>query len=231
MLLDTEEDSTGEAEGDGEPVITNELVVPEVDVSEDTALQSLQLSRLSSHGFDGFQTLKLFTLVHNRRCLTMVDSGASHCFISARLADTLQLPLDSAQSIPVVLGDGTRVSSRGVCKNVPVVISEHVFHLTCYVFPLRNVDLILGVSWLATLGDVTANWATLSMTFVRGGRRISICGEPSLTRRECRREDLSTLDGEDRIWMLLAVAAVEGGGFPMPSALSTTQRADLTQVL
>lgn len=231
MLLDTEEDATGEAEGDGEPVVTNELVGPEEDVSEDTSLQSLHLSRLSSHGIDGFQTLKLFSLVRNRRCLTMVDSGASHCFISAQLVDALRLPLDSEQTIQVVLGDGTRVSSRGVCKNVPIVISEQVFHLTCYVFPLRSVDLILGVSWLATLGDITANWATLSMTFIREGRQISIHGEPSLTRRECRRGDLRALDGEDGIWMLLAVATVEGGGFPMPSALPNSQRADLTQVL
>lgn len=43
--------------------------------------------------------------------------------------------------------------------------------------------------------------------------------------------DLHALDGEDGIWVLLTLAEVVGGGFPMPLALSKIQRADLAWVL
>ncbi|KAH6802299.1 hypothetical protein C2S51_033745 [Perilla frutescens var. frutescens] len=70
-------------------------------------LHQLQLSRRRSHGFDRAQTLKLFSKVHGRQMLTMIDSRASHCFISDHLAHSLQLSIDSSANIAVVLGDGT----------------------------------------------------------------------------------------------------------------------------
>ncbi|KAH6794829.1 hypothetical protein C2S52_005306 [Perilla frutescens var. hirtella] len=69
----------------------------------------------------------------------------------------------------IVLGDGTRIWTCGVCKAVPFIISDCTFYITCYVFPLRSVDVILGVSWLAQLGDVVANWAKLAMQFEMAG--------------------------------------------------------------
>lgn len=78
----------------------------------------------------------------------------------------------------MVFGDGNRVTSKGVCRAVPFTIANHLFHITCYVVPLYSVDVILGVSWLAELGDVTTNWATLSMEFVLQGRQILLRGMP-----------------------------------------------------
>lgn len=123
------------------------MIGPEVEQHEPTIdLQQVQLSRLSSHGFDRAQTLKLFSIVHGCQMLTMIDSGASHCFISDHLADSLQLPVDSSANIVVVLCDGMRIRTYGVCKVVPFIISYHTFYITCYVYPLRSVDVILGVS-------------------------------------------------------------------------------------
>lgn len=74
-------------------------------------LQNLQLSKLSSNGFDGAQTFKLFMQIGNCHLLTMIDSGASHCFISDRATHNLYLPVDPTAKFAVVLGDGSRVSS------------------------------------------------------------------------------------------------------------------------
>ncbi|CAH1451321.1 unnamed protein product [Lactuca virosa] len=43
-------------------------------------------------------------------------------------------------------------------------------------------DIILGNSWLQTLGDMTVNWRELWMKFWDGSRQITITGDPSLTR-------------------------------------------------
>ena len=42
--------------------------------------------------------------------------------------------------------------------------------------------MILGVAWLATLGEVKINWKTLTIIFCRGGKQVHICGEPKLAR-------------------------------------------------
>ena len=48
---------------------------------------------------------------------------------------------------------------------------------------LGGIDVILGVAWLAKLGDVRLNWKNLSMSFMDQGRMIYIRGDPSLSKK------------------------------------------------
>ncbi|KAF2287440.1 hypothetical protein GH714_040459 [Hevea brasiliensis] len=64
---------------------------------------------------------------------------------------------DSNQRWGSVIGPGPRndmdrVQSIGVCHDVKINLGNLEISVDCYVFPLRDVDLILGVAWLATLG-------------------------------------------------------------------------------
>lgn len=122
---------------------------PTVDEGEnqDTGdLTQLELSKLSSNGFNATRTLKLFSYVGDSKLLTMIDSGASHYFISDKMAQHLRLAIDFDTTFAVIFGDGTRKYSQGVCTVVPLRIADHLFSITCYVFPLHSVDVILGVS-------------------------------------------------------------------------------------
>lgn len=47
----------------------------------------------------------------------------------------------------------------------------------CYVFALGGVDIILGVAWLAILGDVKVNWETMSMVFDWKGMNVVLKGD------------------------------------------------------
>lgn len=50
-------------------------------------------------------------------------------------------------------------------------------------FKLGEVDLILGVSWLASLREVKINWRNLTMSFGLGEKETRIKGDPTLTKR------------------------------------------------
>lgn len=57
---------------------------------------------------------------------------------------------------------------RATWTNVGVVkvkMGDYVCIIDALVFELGGVDLVLGVSWLATLGEVQVNWKTLTMQF------------------------------------------------------------------
>lgn len=194
-------------------------------------LQMLELSKLSSNGFDGAQTLKLFSYIGDCCLLTMIDNGASHCFISDQVAAHLRLPVDVAATFAVMLGDGTRVSSQGVCAAVPIRIAEHLFSITCYVFLLRSVDIILGVSLLTQLGDVTANWAKLTMEFVVDGKQIRLQGDQSLTRRACGGTGLYLLEVEDGAWVYWAMENSGTVSFPPSPSLSDSQQEELKRLV
>lgn len=79
----------------------------------------------------------------------MIDNGASHCFISEKVAHQLNLPMDTSCRFSVALGNGQQVSAKGLCRQVPLYLHSHTFVVDCFVFPLGGVDLILGVSWVA----------------------------------------------------------------------------------
>lgn len=116
--------------------------------------------------------MKLIGYVGARPVKVMVDSGARHCFISEAAVRLLELEVISTATFAVTLGDGSKVRAGGMCMNVPLFLEAHQFTITCYIFPLNNVDIILGVSWLAQLGEVKANWRDLTMEFVRNEKTV-----------------------------------------------------------
>lgn len=52
------------------------------------------------------------------------------------------------------MGDGHRKGSEGVCKKLPIAFPGCETVADCFVFPLGGVNIILGIMWLAMLGEV-----------------------------------------------------------------------------
>lgn len=75
-----------------------------------------------------------------------------------------------------------RQESEGVCRNVLLLLQGCEIVADCYVFALGGVNIILGMAWLATLGDVKVNWETMSMAFAWKGMNVVLKGDPALCR-------------------------------------------------
>ncbi|KAJ1420531.1 Aspartic peptidase domain superfamily [Sesbania bispinosa] len=76
----------------------------------------------------------------------------------------------------VRLGDGCRVLSKGPCSGVEVDIGNYNCSVDAWVMELGGVDLILGVAWLKTLGDVVHNWDNITMQFYNKGKLVEFRG-------------------------------------------------------
>lgn len=59
-------------------------------------------------------------------------------------------------------------------------MGEYEWKVNTLVFELGGVDIILGVAWLATLGNIKANCQTLSMQFNTEKGLVEIKGDPNL---------------------------------------------------
>lgn len=59
-------------------------------------------------------------------------------------------------------------------------MGEFLLNIDCYIFPLGGVDIILRVAWLQTLGEVTANWGTLQMSFYHQNKQITLSDSPEM---------------------------------------------------
>nr|KYP32786.1 hypothetical protein KK1_046428 [Cajanus cajan] len=121
------------------------------------------------------KVMKLKGQLNGLPILILVDSGASHNFVSRRVVKALNLPVQDTSSVSIRLGDGHRVLTKGTC-NLKVDLGPMEASVTAYVFGLSGLDLILGIKWLETLGLVQTDSGQMTMTFYNKNELITLCG-------------------------------------------------------
>ncbi|KOM58401.1 hypothetical protein LR48_Vigan11g143500 [Vigna angularis] len=184
--------------------------------------------------------MKLHGQLGTKQVLILIDSGASHNFIKRELVEELALPVVDTPPYRVSLGDGQRKETRGCCEEVMIRMGEAEITERFHLFELGGVDVILGVEWLAKLGEVTLNWGKLTMVFDQAGRNVTIKGDPTLTRRLVEPEALFKMK-EVEAWLLVwefgAIEKDEGrkpndqGEGPFGPEMTKKQKHDMNQIL
>lgn len=171
-----------------------ELDLQQYEYCEVTGLEVVQEAQGGSNGEEGDfpvysmagifcpRTMRIQGVVEGCTVTTLIDSGASHNFISSSLVSMLRLNPKKTSRFGVQLGDGHRQESKGVCRQLPISLPGCAITEDCYVFALGGVDIILEVAWLATMGEVRTNWEMLTMNFEWGDGRVELKGDPVMCR-------------------------------------------------
>ena len=150
---------------------------------QDEEIHQSQFMEISLCGFLGYESPTTHKLRGNFGKLTVVvliDSGATHNFISPALLEKLQIPCKEFPDLPVVLGSGATVSGLGICKQLQIELQGLEFCIDCVSLELGQTDLVLGVQWLRTLGVCEEDWERHEMSFIYRGKRVMLVGEKDL---------------------------------------------------
>lgn len=83
----------------------------------------------------------------------LVDSEASHSFISAHIAQELAIPTDVTVQHKIQVGNGMSFQQNGIYRGVRVLVRGQWVDEDFFPFELGSADLVLGVTWLKTLGE------------------------------------------------------------------------------
>ncbi|KAJ9558601.1 hypothetical protein OSB04_013215 [Centaurea solstitialis] len=167
---------------DGEP--EGEEEEPEMETDEPVQLEMVEVSANSVYGFTDPHTMKLRGKLGKQAVVVLIDSGATHNFVSAQFVSLLGLKVDRTRETRVRLGNGRFDRSLGLCRSV--VLQLPGLRVVEDFFPLElgSTDVILGIKWLRTLGDMRVNWSTLMMSFEGPEGMVTLKGIPGLTRAE-----------------------------------------------
>ena len=117
------------------------------------------------------QLLVFQAYVRDTSLTCLIDTGASHNFLSADLSEKLCLTIcqDPASTQVVLLADGVQhVTSMGGA-NITLEVRNLSFDVRATVIPLRKYDLILGMPWLRANKPVI-DFSTNTITFPATGR-------------------------------------------------------------
>ncbi|XP_024027268.1 uncharacterized protein LOC112093319 [Morus notabilis] len=174
LIVAEEGDKPGEdCEEEPEPLEMDNKGKEVLNVKVDLSLNSMR-------GMSSSNTRKLRGWIGGREIVALVDSGATHSFISKLVVKELHLPMDSTVSNNILVGNGMCVKQTGVCWGVRVWIQGHLVEENFFSFELGGADLVLWVSWLNTLGKVRADWSKFVMKFRAGPTWVVWRGDPSL---------------------------------------------------
>ena len=105
----------------------------------------------------------------------MIDSGASHCFISPELAAQCKLPIDSTSRLAVKLANGAVRPCSGVIRAVDITFSPGVCHsVDLWVVPLSH-DVLLGAPWLHHT-QPAIDWGCHRLIWIEDGLIVTVYG-------------------------------------------------------
>ena len=116
-------------------------------------------------GWSPYKTMQVKATIKSHELIVLIDSGSTHNFISERIANILQLPVQPTKPFNVKIANGRSLTCQGRFKDVPIRVQGIPFYLTVYTLPLSSLDLVLGVQWLEQLGMVECNWRQLTIKF------------------------------------------------------------------
>ncbi|XP_010523379.1 PREDICTED: uncharacterized protein LOC104801738 isoform X2 [Tarenaya hassleriana] len=131
----------------------------------ETGEEFAELSLNSVVGLTSPKTLKIRGSVGDQEVVILIDSGATHNFISLKLMTKLKLRPEGNTQFGVSLGTGMKVKGKGVCKAVRLQL-QHIEVVEDFLpLELGSADMILGVQWLQKLGKVQMDFQDLELKF------------------------------------------------------------------
>jgi hypothetical protein len=164
--------------GDGE-VMTEEgeIVRLEEASTEDEEEVEVECKLMGVLGSLGeIHTMKVEGQIQNVALLVLIDSGASHNFISPKVTTALGLVVTPTTAKSIKLGDGHRVKTSGLCKGIQMKLGDIEVKVDALVLDLGGMDMVLGVAWLSTLGKVVMDWKAMTMQFDHCNQLVKLQG-------------------------------------------------------
>ncbi|CAD5324724.1 unnamed protein product [Arabidopsis thaliana] len=132
-------------------VLDDEMLVVDtelMEVQKPLACQSLSLN--SFLGLHSPRTTKLVDVFGKSRVVILLDSGASHNFITPTVAAKLKLQLYKARGLDGMLGNGVSVHGSSICKAVQFQLSGVDFQSDF--IALRRCGYYFGYAMVSHIG-------------------------------------------------------------------------------
>uniref|UniRef100_A0A803PSM5 RNA-directed DNA polymerase n=1 Tax=Cannabis sativa TaxID=3483 RepID=A0A803PSM5_CANSA len=166
------------------PAVESPPLSPAGDDIEGTKETLATLSLNSLVGISSAHTMKLAGKIGQQTVAVLIDSGATHNFISREIVEATGIPITQTNGYGILLGTGDRVKAEGVCSQVTLELGALRVVTDFLPLELGGADVILGVKWLETLGNMQVNWRTMVMKFERDGTWVTLQGDPSLCKSQ-----------------------------------------------
>jgi hypothetical protein len=112
-------------------------------------------------GVPRYDTLRIRGIIQGQRVIALIDGGATHNFIDVAPEARRALQTEEFEGFDVVVVDGHTIDYLDRVPGLQLRLGNYTVKDTFYVVDLSNIDVVLGVQWLITLGKISTNYQTL----------------------------------------------------------------------
>ena len=124
----------------------------------------------------GPKRLHLTGTIKNKDITILVDSGSTHNLIDINKAKELILFVFPAKELKASTIVDQNVEEVEKCHQVSLQIQNLHLQLNCISLPLKEIDMVLGADWLASLGTYSTNLQKQYMEFKWNGSEYRLYG-------------------------------------------------------
>ncbi|MCI01233.1 hypothetical protein A2U01_0022258 [Trifolium medium] len=121
--------------------------------------------------------IRFTTIIDNIEVQVIVDGGSSNTYLQPRIAQFLKVPIEPTPKFQVLAGNGQCLTVEGMVRQLPLQVQGYELVVPAYLLPVAGANLILGSSWLATLGPHIVYYANLTLKFYQQGKFITLKGD------------------------------------------------------
>ena len=147
----------------------------EINVVEHESLTP-HISLNALEGTRGCHTLRVTGKADKHSVYILIDSGSTHNFLNSATANKLQCLATPIQTLVVETANGGTMDCSAMCRNFRWRMQGVTFEADVFIVDLINCDMVLGIQWLATLGNIISNYKDLWMSFKWQGQDIVLKG-------------------------------------------------------
>ncbi|GJS17783.1 retrotransposable element Tf2 [Tanacetum coccineum] len=140
-----------------------------------------QISLNALNGSNTFQTMRVAGKVAKHKLHILVDCGSTYNFLDDNVAKRIGYPLKDTCPLAVTVGGGKELINTKACKDFVWQLQGETFKADMMILPLGGCEMVLGIQWLAILGDIKCDSSQLKMEFVYNRRRMVLRGAPKAT--------------------------------------------------
>lgn len=165
-------------------------------------------------GWSSPTNIKMAGRLGKLRVVVLIDSGATHNFISPKTVKRAHLTETFTGDITVLVGTGITVSGSGVCKDVQLQLQSIKITSNFVILEPGCADIILGIQWLRTLGRCEVDWEEHEFSFNTKEGKVTLHGDPHLHNQMSHLQSLSSVDWHYNELQLATVEATSGSAVP-----------------
>ena len=118
------------------------------------------------------QTLNIEGFIKNKKVIVLIDSGSTHNFIHSKVAKELNYFLYPTPECQGMVANGGTINFSGKFHNIKLTMGEYVLNSLMLSIPMGDVDVVLRVQWLQSLGTVAFNFQELFLKFFSEGNEV-----------------------------------------------------------